>query len=404
MKNQADCWGRKNCKWKVTYEYSQALEQNVYNNYCEAEGKSEPTPVVRPPTDPPVDECEDGLLCCQAVNWPSCLGCNYGMTGDDFCKMGRASDSPHFLEKIEPNCRDSGPDPNICKDDPLFRFRNKNGQTNKTCAMIISKQCNREQGGTKIPVHKYCSMTCGKCGTEEEDDDNDGPCEDKEEQCEEWAGFRKNCENGSRNNCKTFSKYMHVNCPRSCKVCPDDDPSDPPSDSPSDFFCNDMKTEADCIDKNEDGKQCEWYILGFSDDQPYICEAGSRWCCQSTTSLSCLACRGEMTVEDYCKRMRGFWPNNQLWFETISPQCDKIIGPACLDKKEQCKEWAGRDTNECERNSKYMHSNCPRSCKVCPVLSCDDMKTEADCIDSIEDGRQCSWEQFFWSDCPGYCW
>ena len=53
MKNQADCWGRKNCKWKVTYEYSQALEQNVYNNYCEAEGKSEPTPVVRPPTDPP---------------------------------------------------------------------------------------------------------------------------------------------------------------------------------------------------------------------------------------------------------------------------------------------------------------------------------------------------------------
>jgi len=37
----------------------------------------------------------------------------------------------------------------------------------------------------------------------------------------------------------------------------------------------------------------------------------------------------------------------------------------CKDKEEQCKEWAGWNTNECETNSVYMHSYCPRSCNVC---------------------------------------
>ena len=87
------------------------------------------------------------------------------MTGDDFCRMGRAEGHPYFLDNIAPNCdRDFGPDPKICKDDPLFRFVKKNGcKTNKTCDMMNSKKCKKKQGGKKI--HKYCPMTCGKCGT-----------------------------------------------------------------------------------------------------------------------------------------------------------------------------------------------------------------------------------------------
>ena len=40
-------------------------------------------------------------------------------------------------------------------------------------------------------------------------------------------------------------------------------------------------------------------------------------------------------------------------------------GPACEDKEEKCKEWAGRERNRCETNIAYMHLNCPRSCNFC---------------------------------------
>merc|ERR1711865_1270719 len=50
-----------------------------------------------------------------------------------------------------------------CKDDPLFRFRKNGRKTNKTCDKMNSKKCKKKQGGKKI--HKYCPMTCGKCGT-----------------------------------------------------------------------------------------------------------------------------------------------------------------------------------------------------------------------------------------------
>ena len=52
-------------------------------------------------------------------------------------------------------------DDGSCKDDPLFRFRKNN--KNWTCDMMNSKKCKKKQGGKKI--HKYCPMTCGKCGT-----------------------------------------------------------------------------------------------------------------------------------------------------------------------------------------------------------------------------------------------
>merc|ERR1711966_627147 len=61
-------------------------------------------------------------------------------------------------------------DDESCKDDPLFRFR----ETNKTCDMMNSKKCNKNQRKKKI--HKYCPMTCGKCGTEEEEEEDDGSC------------------------------------------------------------------------------------------------------------------------------------------------------------------------------------------------------------------------------------
>jgi len=54
-------------------------------------------------------------------------------------------------------------DDDSCKDDPLFRFRKNGRKTNKTCDKMNSKKCKKKQGGKKI--HKYCPMTCGKCGT-----------------------------------------------------------------------------------------------------------------------------------------------------------------------------------------------------------------------------------------------
>merc|ERR1711865_1041334 len=56
---------------------------------------------------------------------------------------------------------DDDDDDNICKDDPLFRFRKNGRKTNKTCDKMNSKKCKKKQGGKKI--HKYCPMTCGKC-------------------------------------------------------------------------------------------------------------------------------------------------------------------------------------------------------------------------------------------------
>lgn len=41
----------------------------------------------------------------------------------------------------------------------------------------------------------------------------------------------------------------------------------------------------------------------------------------------------------------------------------------CVDKEGKCSEWASWDSNECEKNSQYMHANCPLSCKICKPAS-----------------------------------
>mmetsp|Transcript_11 Transcript_11/g.10 ORF Transcript_11/g.10 Transcript_11/m.10 type:complete len:396 (-) Transcript_11:70-1257(-) len=47
---------------------------------------------------------------------------------------------------------------------------------------------------------------------------------------------------------------------------------------------------------------------------------------------------------------------------------------SCKDENNKCKEWARWDTNECERNAVFMHSNCARSCNMCKIaLSSDEL-------------------------------
>mmetsp|Transcript_20328 Transcript_20328/g.42359 ORF Transcript_20328/g.42359 Transcript_20328/m.42359 type:complete len:408 (-) Transcript_20328:376-1599(-) len=37
----------------------------------------------------------------------------------------------------------------------------------------------------------------------------------------------------------------------------------------------------------------------------------------------------------------------------------------CRDDYPECEEWAKWDSNECERNVRFMHANCKKSCRVC---------------------------------------
>ena len=37
----------------------------------------------------------------------------------------------------------------------------------------------------------------------------------------------------------------------------------------------------------------------------------------------------------------------------------------CEDKKDECSEWASWETNECQRNSRFMSVNCKKSCGRC---------------------------------------
>ena len=46
--------------------------------------------------------------------------------------------------------------------------------------------------------------------------------------------------------------------------------------------------------------------------------------------------------------------------------CFTFFPSACKDENKRCKLWAL--TGECKKNPKYMATNCPKSCGVCPGM------------------------------------
>lgn len=52
----------------------------------------------------------------------------------------------------------------------------------------------------------------------------------------------------------------------------------------------------------------------------------------------------------------------------------RVLDPSkvrCQDNNQNCREWAQRDSKECETNAAYMHATCPRSCNVCSLSTPD---------------------------------
>jgi ShK domain-like len=56
----------------------------------------------------------------------------------------------------------------------------------------------------------------------------------------------------------------------------------------------------------------------------------------------------------------------------IDPNSEKrVLDPArikCVDKDDQCEEWASWDSNECVKNRSFMRTNCQKSCGLCGTL------------------------------------
>lgn len=58
------------------------------------------------------------------------------------------------------------------------------------------------------------------------------------------------------------------------------------------------------------------------------------------------------------------------YYKDINPEDYEFIEEGegeeqpCKDNHQQCEEWA--NTGECDKNPKFMHSNCQKSCLTCP--------------------------------------
>jgi hypothetical protein len=95
-------------------------------------------------------------------------------------------------------------------------------------------------------------------------------------------------------------------------------------------------------------------------EEGYVC------CCDYS---HCLYMNWSIFIMLFLKFFIWSFFHNLMYLQVFNPDGTKsILDPIliqCKDKEEQCKEWAGWNTNECETNSVYMHSYCPRSCNVC---------------------------------------
>jgi hypothetical protein len=75
------------------------------------------------------------------------------------------------------------------------------------------------------------------------------------------------------------------------------------------------------------------------------------------------------------KSKRWSGPGEEGW--VIDPDGGKrvlmpeLIDPSkivCEDENAECADWASWDSNECEKNAKFMKKNCKKSCGVCDSL------------------------------------
>lgn len=160
-----------------------------------------------------------------------------------------------------------------------------------------------------VNLHYGCDCNKYNCKAPKEGTTGGGgtnSCVDKNRSCPGWAdgGY-----------CKTNPKYMHPNCPKSCKLCTKPKPKTTPKPTPKP-----TSKPGNCADR-----------------QPF-CSAIKTFCTKNSW------------VKDNCKKSCG--------------KCSRPPPVSCKDKKSDCGSWA--NSGYCKNKYKeYMEENCKKSCKVC---------------------------------------
>ena len=57
--------------------------------------------------------------------------------------------------------------------------------------------------------------------------------------------------------------------------------------------------------------------------------------------------------------------------QVLMPELIDLSNFQCDDTEQKCPEWASWDSNECERNAKFMKQKCKKSCGVCDSILAD---------------------------------